>query len=263
MVLNGAEQTGSLDRGARLFSSIGRLRQGVDLETARAELQTIAGRLQRNYPNTNGGWTVTIEGLQDSLVKDVRLALVTLFGAVTFVCFVGCANVANLLLARGIARRREIAIRRALGARRSQIVRHLLTETLLLSLAGGLISSLLAKALLPLLLGLASEVVSGVANTAIDRTALGYCMILSLGTTVIIGLIPALDAIGVDFNEDLQSDSERAAGSVVHSRFQTWLVAMQVALSLVLVVGALLLTQSVCPSSSSQPGFRARPCDLR
>jgi putative ABC transport system permease protein len=246
----------SRSRDARFSAVVARLKDGVALQTARADLETIAHQLARDYPATNGGWTVTMAPLQDALVGNARLALVSLFGAVTLVLLVACANVANLLLARGAARHRELTIRAALGASRTRITQHLLTESLMLSAAGGLIGWLLAKAVLPMLWMLAGDAIPRVGGPQLSNSTLGFCALVSVGTTLLIGLVPALNASRLDFNEAVHGDGERTVGTAGQSRLQQLFVTAQVAVALVLVVGAVLLVQTVVQLRSVELGFK-------
>jgi putative ABC transport system permease protein len=250
------QQLAGRSRDARFSAVVGRLKDGVALATARADLETIAHQLARDYSATNSGWTVAVAPLQDALVGNARLALVTLFGAVTLVLLIACANVANLLLARGAARHRELAIRAALGASRRRLVQQLLTESLVLSLAGGAIGWLLATATLPVLWRLAGDTIPRIIEAHVSGAALGFCVLLSVGTTFVIGLVPALEASRLDFNETIQGDGERTVGAPGRSRLQQLFVITQVAVALVLVVGAVLLIQSVVQLRRVDLGFK-------
>jgi putative ABC transport system permease protein len=246
---------GMAGRDARFYGAIGRLKPSVSLETAQADLDSIAGELAREYPSTHNGWGVAIAPLHESVVGSSRLAVVTLFAAAAFVLLVGCANVTNLLLARGVARRRELAVRTALGASRGRIARLLFAEALVLAIGGGAAGWLLAEAMLPVLVRLATAVVPRLVEARLSWVALAYCGVASIITTVFVGLVPAAHGSRTDVQSGLQADGERATTRAGHSGLQRLLVATEIGVSLVLIVGALLLIESFVQLRRVELGF--------
>ena len=261
------QELAGLSRDARLSAVVGRLKDGVALAAARADLEAIAQQLAREYPTTNAGWTVIAIPLQDALVGNVRSALLVLLAAVTLVLLIACANVAHLLFARGVWRARDLAIRAALGASRARLVKQLLTESLLLSLAGGAAGWMLAMALRPALWRLAGDAIPRTAeNARLSNGALGMCAFLSVATALVTGLLPALAASRKDSRTAMQDGGERAAGALGRSRMQQWLVVAEIAVALILVVSAVLLSRSVVRLRHVDLGFasdRVISIDLR
>ncbi|MFZ0924120.1 MAG: ABC transporter permease, partial [Candidatus Acidiferrales bacterium] len=178
--------------------AIGRLRDGVTLEQARAEMNTIAARLDKQYPIYNTGMGAHVDGLQESTVENVRPALLVLLGAVALVLLIACGNIANLLLARASSRHKEIAIRAALGAGRWRMVRQLLTESILLALVGAAFGLLLARLIMTPLLDLASRTIPPVGKIGLDGGVLGFTLIVALLAGILFGLAPALQMAKMD-----------------------------------------------------------------
>jgi putative ABC transport system permease protein len=234
---------------------IARLKQGASLEQARAEMSTISSRLEQQYPEANKGWGATVIPLQEDLVGDVRPALLVLFGAVGFVLLIACANVANLLLARGANRRKEIALRVALGATRGRIVRQLLCESVLLAAAGGLLGLLLAGWGGRLLVRLSAGNLPNTAEVGVDAWALGFTLLVSLAAGVLAGVAPALQFSGKELAETLKQGTGRSAAGSVRQRTRKALVVCEVALSLILLVGAGLMIRSFWKLQNVNPGF--------
>jgi predicted permease len=241
-------------RGARFMSVIARVRPGVTPEQFRADLKTIAGGNARAYPENTGWDDVTVLPLRDSIVGEVRRPLVVLLGAVSLLLLITCVNIASLLLARATARDGELAVRAALGAGRRRIVRQLLTESMLLSLLGGLLGVGLAFASLRAVRsgGLG---VPGIATAGIDPFMLAFAVGISVGCGILFGLLPALRAARPSLQQSLRADARGAAGGR-GQRLRSGLVFAEVALAVVLVVGAGLATKSFSRLIAVDPGFK-------
>jgi putative ABC transport system permease protein len=242
--------------GAHYISVIGRLKPGVTQEQAATEMDAIAGRLAEQYPDTNTGWRVNVLPMQESEVRDIKSALLVLLGAVALVLLIACANVANLLLARATARQKEIAIRTALGASRRRIAQQLLTESILLALAGGGVGLLLAVWGIGSLLKLAPQELPRVRDVTLDLRVLGFTLVVTLLTGVIFGLVPALQASRPNLNETLKEGGRGTTGG--HHRVRGTLVITEVALALLLLVGAGLLIRSFYRLQQVTPGFNSK-----
>ena len=233
-----------------------RLKQGTSIGTANAELNTIAARLEQQYPDTNTGRRVRIESLRESVVGDIRPTLLTLLGAVGFVLLISCANVANLLLTRAAGRQREMAIRTALGAGRMRILRQLFTESTVLALAGGVIGLLLAIWGGSLLSSYIPEGIPRISELSVDGRVLAFTIGASLLTSVFFGLAPALQSAKTNLTEMLKQGERNSSPG--HNRAGKLLVISEVALTLVLLVGAGLLVKSFWRLSQVDPGFNPR-----
>src|SRR5262245_4727437 len=243
-------------RGVRFLKAIARLKPGVTPRRAQADLNTIMGRLSAQYPDDDRGYSVIVEPFLEQMVGGVvRRALLILFGAVGLVTLIACANVANLLLARGVGRRREIAVRSALGADRWRVIRQLLTESALLAGAGGAAGLLLAMWGTDLLKWLSPEDLPRVKEIGLDWRVLGFTMLVSLLTGLIFGLAPALRAAKVDLNETLKEGGRYGSESIRRNRFRSALVISEIALALVLLIGAALLVNSFLRLQRVNPGF--------
>jgi putative ABC transport system permease protein len=244
------------NHGGHYLSVIGQLKPGATLEQARSELSAIAGRLAQQYPNTNTGWDVKLMPLQEFIVRGIERALLVLLGAVAFVLLIACANVANLLLARGAGRQKEVAIRSALGARRARIVRQLLTESALLALAGGAAGLLLAKLGMSLLLRLAPQNLPRISDVSLDSRVLAFTAAVTLLTGVIFGLVPALQASKPNLSEMMKDAGGRGSTEGLRRQFiRSSLVVLEVASALLLLVGAGLLIRSFWRLQQVDPGF--------
>ncbi|HEX8719431.1 MAG TPA: ABC transporter permease [Pyrinomonadaceae bacterium] len=237
------------------YTVVARLKQGVALEQARAEMNTISSRLEQQYPEDNKGWGATVVPLHEDLVGDVRPALLVLFSAVGFVLLIACANVANLMLARGANRRKEIALRIALGATRGRIVRQLLCESVLLAVVGGLLGLLLARWGAQLLVRLSSGSLPHASEVGVDAWALGFTLLVSVAAGALAGIAPALQFSRNEISETLKQGTGRTGGGSVRQRTRRALVVVEVALSLILLVGAGLMIRSFWKLQNVDPGF--------
>src|ERR1044071_3614001 len=238
------------DPGVNTFA---RLKQGTSIEAANAELNTIAARLEQQYPDTNTGRRVRLESLRESVVGDVRPTLLTLLGAVGFVLLIACANVANLLLTRSAGRQREMAIRTALGAGRMRILRQLFTESMVLALAGGVVGLLLAIWGTSVLSSYVPEGIPRMGELSVDTSVLAFTFGASLVTGIFFGLAPALQSAKTNLTETLKEGERNSSPG--HNRAGQFLVISEVALTLVLLVGAGLLVKSFWRLSQVNPGF--------
>jgi predicted permease len=247
-------------REARWLTPIARLEPGVTPAQGRQEVEALMKRLAARFPDSNGGYVAaTAEPVRDTIVGPVRRGLLVMLGAVLLVLLVVCANVANLFLVRGTARGREIALRGALGASRGQVVRLLVVESLLLSVAGGALGVLTAWWSVRTLLALSGDFLPRAADVRLDAGVLAFALGVSLLTGVVVGLWPALRASLTTRMASTLRESGRGsvgAGGSAH-RARAALVAAEVALAVVLVVGAGLMLRSFQRLTTTDPGFRA------
>jgi putative ABC transport system permease protein len=243
-------------RGGQNFLSVGRLKTGVPLEQAQAEMTTIASRLEQQFPETNRGQSVAITRLRDDMVGDVRLTLYLLLGSVTVVLLIASANTATLLLAKASTRGREIALRAALGASRKRIARQLITESLLLALVAGLVGLALAYWGSKTLVALAPGDVPRLAEAGIDRWALGFNLGMSMITSLLFGSVPAFYASKVELNDALKQGGAQIAGGGRMAGIRGLLVVVQIALAVTLVCASGLLIKSFVALNNVDLGFR-------
>jgi putative ABC transport system permease protein len=247
------------DQG-HFFQALARLKPGVTLEQANARMKIAAEEFNRRYPNAlQPGQSFGVERFQDVLVRGVRSSLVTLVVAVTFVLLIACANVANLLLVRATGRKREMAVRAALGAGRGRILRQLLTESVMLSLAGGALGLALGLVGIRALLSINT---AGLPLVGIDGSAVGidwrvvlYTLLVSIGTGVVFGLIPALHASRQDLVTNLKESAGRSGTGFRQNWTRSVLVVGEIALALILLVGSALLIRTTLALRAVDPGF--------
>jgi putative ABC transport system permease protein len=246
---------GSLGRGSS--HGIARLHPDVTFEQAQAEMKAIAGQLEQEFPQRNAGWSVTLVPVHEQMVDQIRPAILILSGAVLLVLLIACVNVANLLLARSTVRERELGIRTALGAKRSRLVRQMLTESVLLGASGGIAGLALAYVFHRGLLALAANriPIPRLDQTTLDAPVLAFTMFIALGTGVVFGRAPALLASGTA-SASLREGGRHGASPKARRALGALVVA-EVALSLVLLAGAGLLIRSFMRLNDVDPGFRA------
>ena len=256
-----AELWAPLALGPRLTSrevnslrAFARMKPGVTLEQARTEMATITARLEQQFPGTNRN--VTVQLLKEKVVGDVRPALLVLLAAVTFVLLIACANVAHMLMARGTARQKEIAVRSALGAERWRIVRQFLTESLLLALLGGVAGLLLAFWGIRMLLAMVPASLPRVDTIALDGRVLLFTVAVSVLTGVVFGIVPALQASSVNLRDALQETGRGSGDSLRRNRLRSALVSSEFALAFLLMIGAGLMVRTFLALRAVDPGFR-------
>ncbi len=258
MIFN-AEDLSPNNRGAHFLSLVARIKPGVTLAQAQADVTSIARQMQQEYPTNyedDSGWSASITSLQEELVGDTRMVLLVLFGAVGFVLLIACTNVANLLLARAASRQREIVIRAALGANRSQVIKQLLTENLLLALCGGSIGILLAWWGKDLLISMRPANWQHINDIPVDGRVVAFTFVVSLLTGLLFGLLPAWQASHLTLNTALKENSKATASRRRH-RLRAVLVVSEIALALVLLAGAGLMIKSFYRLQQVDPGFEA------
>jgi putative ABC transport system permease protein len=243
-------------RSSRHLRAIARLKPGVTIEQAQAEMDVIAGRLEREHAADNTGYGVRLVTLPEDTVGGLRTTLRTLFGAVVFVLLIACANVGNLLLARSTARRREFAVRAALGAGRARIVRQLLVESVLLALLGGGVGLLFALWGTGLIASLGAQVTPLLAGVGLDYRVLAFTALVSVLAGVAFGLAPALQVSKPELNESLKEGGRSGGAGERGERLRSALIVSEVALALVLLACAGLLIKSVMRLRAVDPGFK-------
>jgi len=244
-------------RGSHFLSVVGRLRNGVSMQQALVQLQEVAARLEREFPQEQAGRSVLVTPLRDTVVGRSRRALLILLGSVALVLLIACANVANLLLARAAVRRREVAIRLALGASRTRLVRQFLVESLVLALAGAVFGALLARWSLSLLGPLAESALPISGGIPLDGRVFGFLLLASLISGLAFGIVPALQASKEDVRDTLSDAGAKTTSSGRQQRFRNALVVLEIALSLVLLIGAGLLMRGFVNLSGTAPGLVA------
>jgi putative ABC transport system permease protein len=241
-------------RDNRSLSSIARLKPGVSRDEAQSRISTINAQLAQSFPDTNKGWDAKLSVLHDRLVREVRPSLMALLGAVAFVLLIACANVANLLLARAAARQKEVAIRTAMGASRGRIIRQMLTESMLLSIIGGVLGVMLSVWLVDLLLSITPKGAPRMEQVRLDYTVLAFATAISVLTGLIFGLAPALQTSKLDVSGSLK-EGGRAGEGHRQTKARSLLLIGEIALSLMLLVGSGLLIKSFMRLQNVSPGF--------
>src|SRR6201993_4984352 len=254
--VNSAVNLSEEPRDNRAWSAIARLNPGISLKQAQTRVSAINARLDQQFHETNKGWDVSLWTLHERLVRDIKPSLLALLGAVGFVLLIGCANIANLLLARSAARQKEIAIRAALGASRTRVLRQMLTESILLSAIGGVVGILLSLWLTQVLISMLPEGAARVGDIGIDYRVLAFALGVSALTGILFGIVPALQASKLDVTTALKEGGRSGEG---HRRTsaRSLLLIGEVALSLMLLVGAGLLIKSFLRLQEIRPGFNA------
>jgi putative ABC transport system permease protein len=242
-------------RGMHYLQALGRLKSGTSLEQARAEMDAIASHLEQQYPRDNTGHGINLFSLQGDSSAGFRSSLLMILLVVGFVLLIACANVANLLLARAAARQKEIALRSALGASRGRIVRQLVTESILLSFLGGGLGLVLAGLGLRVLLAVSPAGIPRIEESGLNGSVLAFTVLITLATGIIFGLAPAVQISKPDINELLKGGSARGSTSSSSSTLRKAFVVIEVALSLVLLIGAGLMIKSFSKLLAVSPGF--------
>jgi predicted permease len=246
-----------LDRRISMgMNSIGRLKAGVTIDQARAEMNRIAENLAIAYPEADKGSGISLIPLKTDVVGNVKGILLVLLGAVSFVLLIACANVANLLLARSTGRAREFAIRAALGASPARVIRQLLTESVLLGIAGGCIGLLFAKMGVRVLVTALSGTLPRVEEIALDGHVLFYTLGISILTGIVFGLIPALKTLSPRTHETLKEGGRGSSGA--RHRTQSVFIVVEMAMAVVLLIGAGLMIRTLSALGNINPGFDPR-----
>jgi putative ABC transport system permease protein len=246
------------DRTSRMMTAFGRIKPGVPLQQAQADLSAVASQLESAYPDAypkSFGYAIAVAPLQEDLTRRARTTFLLLLGAAGLVLLIACANVANLLLARLLKLERELAIRAALGASKARLIRQLLTESVLLSLSGGALGLLLAPNALAVLVKFAEHFTTRATEVRIDTPILIFTALISLATGIVFGLAPAFSS-SRNANEALKQGSARSTASRGSHRLRGALVIAQVAVSFMLLIGAGLMIRSFVKLQQANPGFR-------
>ncbi len=253
-----AEDLNEDNRGSHFLNLIARLKPGVELRQAQADVSAIAGEMQQEHPgyyDSGSGWGARLVSLHEETVGDVQLVLVVLFVAVGFVLLIACANVANLLLARAATRQREMVIRSALGASRWRIIRQLLIESLTLSVTGGVLGVLLALWGTDLLISFSPQSLPRASEIHLDGQVIGFTFLISLLTGLLFGMVPAWQASRFNLNDSLKEGAGKMSEGKGRQRLRSLLVAGEVALALVLFIGAGLMIKSLYRLQQVDLGF--------
>jgi putative ABC transport system permease protein len=252
----GSRRTDIEGRGNHNFWAIARLKPGIGLSQTRAEMVAVASSMEREFPQYNKGLVITVEYLQDRVSGDVRPALLMLLGSVVLLLLLACANIANLLLSRAESRRREMAIREAIGAGRGRLIRQMLTESILLAFLGGAAGLIVVKAILQSLLKWAPADIPRIQQTSIDLPVLLFTSAIALLAGILFGLAPAVIGAGRNVHDALKRSATRSSPERSSFALRHILIASQVALAVILLIGAGLLMRSLINVTHLDPGFR-------
>jgi predicted permease len=245
-------------RGEHHSVVIARLKPGIDLKQAQAEMKTISSRLEQQYPEDDKGWGALVVPLHDDMVSDVKPALLVLLGAVGFVLLIASVNVANLALARTFSRQKEIAIRTALGASSVRVLRQVLTESILLALAGGALGLIWAHSGIRLIMAFLADKLPHSIDVGLDAKVLGFTAAISVAVGILAGVLPALRLTRNNVSQSLKQGLGRTDADSSGNRTRSILVVSEVALSLILLVGAGLMIRSFQNLHGVNPGFDSR-----
>jgi putative ABC transport system permease protein len=243
-------------RSSHNYQVVGRLKPGISVDQAQAQLAAIASKLEQTYPKSNANKSIIVVRMLDTLVSNVRLTLYMLLGAVGLVLLIACANMANLLLAKSTARTREIAIRAAVGASRSRIIRQLITESVVLAFAAGVVGIIFAVWGDYALVQLAPANVPRLTETVIDGWVLGFTFVVSVASSILFGLAPAIQASRVDLNDSLKQGAAKSVVGGAAGYIRNGLVVAEIALSVILLIGAGLLVRSFQALTNIDLGYK-------
>ncbi|HET9802608.1 MAG TPA: ABC transporter permease, partial [Candidatus Acidoferrum sp.] len=250
------DPTEKIVRGEHHFLAVARLKPGVTVDKAQAQLSTIAARLAQQYPPDDAGWGALVVPLREELTGEVRKPLFVLLGAVVFVLLIACANVANLMFAKTLDRRKELAIRTALGASRKRIIAQMLTESVLLSVAGGILGLIIANLGKTLVVNFLATTMPRLESIRIDAAVLAFTFGVAVLTGIVAGVVPAWKLSSSDPNEALKQGGR--TGSASTSPGRNLLITTEVALSLILLVGAGLMIRTLWNLRGVDPGFESQ-----
>ncbi len=245
-------------RGAHFLHAYGRLKPGVSVEQARSDLSAVAAALETEYPDTNDGWGATVRTLEEVVLGSTRPQLLLFMASVGLILLIACANLANMTLARGVNRTREVAVRTAVGAGRGRLVRQLLAESLVLATAGGALGVVLAFGVLHAFVAGWPDLLPRMQEIRLSGTVLLFSLGLSLAAGVLFGLVPALSVTGSSVSDALRQGGRSIAGDRSRRWMRGALVTVEVGLSVVLLVGSGLLVRSFAALRAEDPGFETR-----
>ncbi len=243
-------------RGAHYVEGIARLKPGVMAEQGQSELNTLMAQITREYPGMYAGWKILAIPVYRTIVGPSQRMLLVLLGAVALVLLIACANAANLMLARAASRQREIAVRSALGAPRSRLIRQMLTESIFVALLGGGLGAALAAGFVKVLVSLLPAGFPRADTIHLNSTVFAFTFLIAVGTGLLFGIVPALQTSRTDLQLNLREGGRGATGSVRHHRLRSALVMTEVSLACVLLVGAGLMLRSFVNLLRADPGFQ-------